>query len=114
MTAQAQATDLVVRYEGTGSGAHEIWGGTQANFLVAGGTLPAAREVAVMLNDPAAAMLADAAGVENTAEFRADAAMRIGEAAIRAQHARMGRVDSQITVSRMTLEAQPELIDAVR
>lgn len=106
--------DLTVSYEGIGSGAHEIWGATQANFLVAGGPWPGGKEVAVMLNDPAAAMLAEALGVENSEDFRANAARVVGEAAIRERHQRLGSVDSLVTVSRATLESHPELIDALR
>ncbi|MEX0784920.1 MAG: hypothetical protein WD557_19980 [Dehalococcoidia bacterium] len=111
---QAPETELLVRYEGTGSGAHEIWGGTQANFLVAANGWPGAREVAVMLNDPAAALLAESAGAENTDEFRAEAANRVGEAVIRERHRRLGHVDAVVTVSRATLEEHPELLEAVK
>jgi hypothetical protein len=112
--AQAPETEIVIRYTGAGSGAHEIWGGTQANFLVATPGWPGAREVAVMLNDPAAALLAESAGVENSDEFRHEAATRVGEAAIRERFLRLGRVDAVVTVSQATLEDHPELIDAMR
>ncbi len=112
--AQAPERELIIRYEGTGSGAHEIYGGTQANFLVGGGPWPGAREIAVMLNDPAAAMLAEAAGAENTDGFRAEAARKVGVAAVRERFQRLGSVDSVVVVSRATLEEHPELIEAVR
>jgi hypothetical protein len=112
--AQAPERELTIRYEGIGSGAHEIYGATQANFLVAGGPWPGAREIAVMLNDPAAAMLAEAAGAANTDAFRADAARKVGEAAIRERFRRLGSVDSVVVVSRAMLEAYPELVDSVR
>jgi hypothetical protein len=112
--AQAPERELTIRYEGMGSGAHEIFGATQANFLVAGGPWPGAREVAVMLNDPAAATLAEAAGAENTDGFRAEAARRVGEAAIRERFQRLGSIDSVVVVSRAMLEEHPELVDAVR
>jgi hypothetical protein len=112
--AEAPARELTIRYEGIGSGAHEIFGATQANFLVAGGPWPGAREIAVMLNDPAAGMLAEVSGAENTDEFRVEAARKVGEAAIRERFRRLGSVDSVIVVSRATLEAQPELVDPVR
>lgn len=114
MTSSADAPELVVRYEGVGSGADEIWGGTQANFLAFGGHLPAGKEVAVMLNDPAAAMLAETLGIENTPEFRAEAARRVGEAAIRGLHDRTRHLDPVITVSRATLETYPDLVNALR
>ena len=113
MTQMATGADILVRYEGIGSGVGELWGATQANFLVSGGQLPAGKEVAVMLNDPAAAMLAEAAGAENTPEFRAIAAQRVGEAAIRQEYGRTGRVAAIVTVSRMTLESQPALLEAL-
>ncbi len=113
MTTMTPGADIVVRYEGVGSGVGELWGATQANFLVSGGHLPAGKEVAVMLNDPAAAMLAEVAGAENTPEFRASAAQRVGEAAVRQEYARTGRVAAIVTVSRMTLESQPELLEAM-
>ena len=112
--AQAPETEIVVRYTGAGSGAHEIWGGTQANFLVAIPGWPGAREVAVMLNDPGAALLAESVGAENSDEFRHDAARRVGEAAIRERYARGGHIDAVITVSRATLEEHPALIEALR
>ncbi|MGH2627531.1 MAG: hypothetical protein ACRDHY_12880, partial [Anaerolineales bacterium] len=114
MMAQASGTDLTIRYEGVGSGAHEIWGGTQANFIVRGAGMAGAREVAVMLNDPAAAFLAETLGAENTEEFRADAAHVVGEAVIRDRYARIGRVESLITVSRATLDVNPGLVGALR
>jgi hypothetical protein len=112
--AQAPGAELTIGYEGAGSGAHEIWGGTQANFLVAGGPWPGAREIAVMLNDPAAAMLAEGVGAENTDEFRAEAARRVGEAALRERFGRLGTIDSVVVISRATLEERPELMEAAR
>ena len=106
--------ELKIGYEGIGSGVGEIWGATQANFLVTGGPWPGWREVAVMLNDPACEMLAEALGVENDAEFRANAARRIGEAAIRERYQRLGNIDAVVTVSGADLESHPELIDALR
>ncbi|MGH2611176.1 MAG: hypothetical protein ACRDHF_19010 [Tepidiformaceae bacterium] len=105
---------LTVQYEGIGSGAHEIWGGTQANFMVRGGMMAGGREVAVMLNDPAAAFLAEAVGAENTDDFRHEAAAKVGAAAIRERYERIGRVESIVTVSRATLEEHPALVEALR
>ncbi|MCK9520615.1 MAG: hypothetical protein M0R74_16570, partial [Dehalococcoidia bacterium] len=66
-----------IRFEGVSSSAYNIWGGTQANFLV---SLPGynAREVALFLNDPSGEFLAERLGVPDTPEFRARAAEAAG------------------------------------
>ncbi|MGE5597649.1 MAG: hypothetical protein ACM3S1_16620 [Hyphomicrobiales bacterium] len=104
--------DALIRFEGIGSGSDEIWGGIQANFLVA---LPGqnARETAVMLNDPGAAHLAEALGRENTPEFQALAAEIAGRLWIERLVARGQHVGGLITISRMLFQANPDYQERV-
>ena len=98
-----------VRFEGYSPGT-EIWGSTQANFLV---QLPGrhAREVAVLLNVPAGAALAAAAGREDNAEFREEAARAVGEAVLEDVVGRGVSFDSIITVSEWFLAEHPGIFE---
>ena len=75
-----------VLFEGIRQGG-EFWGGTQADFLL----VPPSgcrREVSVVLSDGAASALAEKESMQNSEEFRADAAAAMGadylEAALKA------------------------------
>ncbi|HEY4670184.1 MAG TPA: hypothetical protein VIH05_10455 [Tepidiformaceae bacterium] len=104
--------EITVQYEGPGAGT-EIWGMTQANFIV-GRHGRAAQEVAVMLSNPAAELLAEAIGQECTPEFRIEAARNVGAIWTRQVFAAHGRVDPTVTVSRGTFEEHPELLAQVK
>ena len=100
--------ELSVRYEGPGVGG-EIWGGTQANFLVVR-TGHSATEVAVMLNDNAAAFLAVELGQELTPAFRKDAARVAGRAWIVRRFARIHYLEPSLVISRATFTEDPGLL----
>jgi len=104
--------EITVRYEGTGVGT-EIWGMTQANFLV-GRHGRAAQEVAVMLSNPAAEFLAEELGQDCTPEFRVEAAKHVGAIWTKQIFLSHGRVDPTVTVSRGTFEEHPELLGQVK
>jgi hypothetical protein len=101
-----------IRFEGIGVG-DEIWGGTQANFVV---FRPGqhAKETCVILNDPAAAYLAGLLGEENTEEFRQRAARVIGHLWLEREVAAGRHIDSVHMVSRHTLEEAEEFVAALR
>lgn len=100
--------ELRIQYEGAGAGT-EIWGMTQANYLVAvpGG---AAREVAVMVNDAAGAFLAERYQQENSPEFRKDLSRVVGRLWIEAFHEHHGHVGPLLVISRATFGEQPGLL----
>ena len=107
------APDIVqVRFEGYSVGT-EIWGSTQANFLV---KLPGrnAREAAVLLNDPTATLLAGATGHDDTPEFRERAARIAGELALRDAVERRGEFDSVTLLSKAYLEQRPGLFGQIQ
>lgn len=101
-----------VDFEGFGVGS-ELWGATQANFIV---TIPGrpSKEAAVMLNSPAAKYLAEALGIEDSDESRRTLARAAGEAALKHALGRGDAVASVTTVSRALLESHPGLLEAVR
>ena len=107
MTTQ-QDTNAMVRYEG-GSVGTEIWGMTQANFLV---VVPGrhAKETAINLTDAAAEAVAGQMGAENTAEFRQNVAREAGAAFLEPLAAAGGHVDSIIVVSEAFLDQHPEVL----
>ena len=108
-TAPATTT---IRYHGPGDGA-ELWGGTQADFVLDWPGRPA-REVAVLLQDAAAAALAGAASTEDGPAFRTAAARAVGEAWLEAQVERRARIDSVTVISAATLAERPELVAVAR
>ena len=106
------AEPAMVRFEGIAPGT-EIWGGTQADFTIqAEGRT--AKEAAVLLNDPAAAILAEAVGRENTEDFRADAAKAAGTVIFEREAAHGGDIESLVMVSKAYLETHPELLERVK
>lgn len=110
MSAASETT--TIRYHGSAAGA-ELWGGTQADFVLDWPGRPA-REVAILLQDAAAAALARAASAEDGPDFRAAAARAAGEAWLRAQVERQGRIDSVVVISAATLAERPELLAVAR
>lgn len=108
----APESELIISYEGPGTGG-ELWGATQAYFVVDRPHQPA-REVAILLNDAAAVMLAEQLGAEDTEEFRAKAARAAGEAWIRKLIETGVHLAPSIFVSAGTLREHPELVEAVR
>lgn len=108
----AHTEDIAIQYEGPGV-ATELWGGTQANFLVTRHPHPA-REVAVLLNDVAARYLATELGVEDTEAFREGAARVAGRIAIRKLWESKRRFDSIIVISRATFEEDPAFLQELR
>ena len=101
-----------ISFHGLGEGA-ELWGGTQADFVLDWPGRPA-REVAVLLQDAAAEALAQAASAEDGPDFRAAAARALGEAWLEAQVERRGRLDSIVVISAATLAERPELVAVAR
>lgn len=109
MTTAPMSVELY--YQGPGI-ATEQWGFTQANFLVA---LPgrADKESAILLNDPAARMLAGELGIEDTPEIRERLARAAGEAWIPKLAGSGSSIDSLITVSVAFLNAHPEVVATI-
>ncbi len=97
-----------VRYEGGGTGT-ELWGMTQANFVV---SLPGRhdKEVAVFLNDAAAHLLAQELDQPDTSEFRQAAAHQAGQFWVEELVRGSRHLDSQIFVSVGLLDEHPEII----
>ena len=106
------ATTGNVRFEGMGVGT-EIWGATQANFLV---SIPPhhAKEAAVLLNDPAAKQLAAAVGVEDNDEFRAEAARAVGALYLEDRLSAGKPIESVTTLSYAFFSERPDLFDAAQ
>lgn len=108
----APEAGIQVIYEGGGV-APELWAMTQANFAV---HLPGqhTREIAVMVNDAAIEYLATELGREDTPEFRSLAARYVGEVWLPVVLAESTIRDPLVTVSKMTFERSPRLLDQVR
>ncbi len=102
----------MVRFEGIASGT-EIWGGTQADFTIQAEGWPA-KEAAVLLNDPAAALLAEAVGRENTEEFRNAAAEAAGRVVFELEAAKRGSIDSLVMVSKAYFDLNPGVFERVK
>lgn len=111
MTSQPES-QAMVRFEG-GSVGTEIWGMTQANFLV---VIPGrhAKETAINLTDKAAAVLAEQLGEANTAEFRQRVAREAGYAFLEPLAKDEGHIDSVIVVSEAFLEEHPEVLSRLQ
>ncbi len=105
-------TQPKVRYEG-GSPGTEIWGMTQANFLVA---TPGrhAKEAAVNLTDTAAAWLAKELAQEDSTAFRQAMASQIGTAYLTSLVDSGLTVESMVIASEGFLEDHPELVEQLR
>ncbi|MBK6560974.1 hypothetical protein [Candidatus Amarobacter glycogenicus] len=106
----AHTTDI--RFEGFTPGT-EIWGVTQANFLVRPSGAHG-KETAVQLNDPAARMLAEATGNVDSAEFRERAAQAAGEAILTDVAARGASPESIIVASNGYFADFPDLLERVK
>jgi len=108
----ATVDEPVIRFEGIGAGG-ELWGGTQANFSI---DLPDqnVREVAIIVNAPAAAFLAELAGRDDTEEFREEVANLAGEAWLRLAIPRGERLHSVIFLSPAKLQGEPSVLDELR
>ncbi|HNM78252.1 MAG TPA: hypothetical protein PKI89_07810 [Tepidiformaceae bacterium] len=105
-------TTGAVMFQGIGVGT-EIWGATQANFLV---SLPPghAKEVAILLNDPAAKQLASEVGAEDGDDFRALAAQAAGEAYLQDRLTNGHPIEAVSYISHALLATRPDLIAAVQ
>lgn len=110
MTSIAEAT-VEVRYQG-GSAGGELWGMTQGDFILSAAGRNQ-REVAVLLNDPAAQLLAGQLGKEDTPAFRQEAVHQVGLFLL-AQLERQGSVDPQIFVSVGLLNENPEIVEHLK
>lgn len=108
----APESELIISYEGPGR-AGELWGGTQVYFVVDRPQQPA-REIAILLNDAAAASLAEQLGVGDDESFRVHAARSAGEAWIRKLVETGVHLAPSIFISAGTLREHPELVEAVR
>jgi hypothetical protein len=109
MIAESTEPELQLRYQGPGY-ATEIWGVTQANFIIA---IPGrnARELAVNVGPPVTTYMAEKAGREDTPEFRDAAAGALGECRLRQLYARGHQIDAIETITADLLEREPELLD---
>lgn len=101
-----------VRFEGMGVGT-ELWGMTQANFLV---SLPGrhAKETAVLLNDEAAKLVAEGAGMADSDEMRARLAMETGSYWLRHQLDAGAPIESAVIVSSGLLREHPDLFEHLK
>jgi len=111
MTVDAPS-EVIVRYDGGAVGT-EIWGMTQANFLV---RLPGAnaKDVAVMLNDAAARVLAKALEQEDTPEFRRAAVEHAGAYLVE-KLANSGRYfSSALNLSEGVLDENPDILEHLK
>ena len=101
-----------VRFEGLSVGT-EIWGATQANFLV---SVPGhhAKEAAILLNDPAAKLLSEMTGSENTEEFRAEAAKVAGEMILTDRLSRGAPIESVMSLSSSFFREEPEVAERIK
>jgi len=104
--------ELVIRYEGPGVD-DSLQAATQANFLVLRYG-HAAVEVAVLVNHPAAAYVASTFGQGDDPETRAEVARILGRIWIARRHARVGRLEPILIVSRATFDEDPGLMEAIR
>jgi hypothetical protein len=109
--ATAMALPIIV-YQGPGI-ATETWGFTQANFLV-GQPGRAAKECAVMLNDPAARQLIAELQIEDTQEVRERLARLAGEAWLGTLAEQGAYIGSVITISVAFLNTHPEVAEATK
>ena len=100
-----------VRYQG-GSAGGELWGMTQGDFILSMAGLNQ-REVAVLLNDPAAQLLATELGRDDTPQFRQEAVHQVGQFWLE-QLEQKGAVDPQIFVSVGLLNEHPEIIEHLK
>lgn len=110
--ATATATEGHISYEGP-SPDTEFLGYSQGNFLV---TVPGwkAREVAVLLNAPAARRLIGELGLEDSPETRDHLTRVVGEAWLRRVVAGCAPLESFVTVSSGFLDEHPDLLAEVR
>jgi hypothetical protein len=107
----AVPTSAEIHYQGPGLGS-ETWGFTQANFQI---SIPgrSAKESAILLNDPAARLLAQELSLEDSPEARDLLARAVGEAWL-PTIAGSGSVDSLITISVAFLNNHPEVVEAIK
>lgn len=106
------ANETTVRFEGIGVGT-EIWGGTQANFVIVSPGRHG-KEAAVILNTPGAAYLAKELGEPETGDFRARAAEVVGHLWIERLLAAGKHIDSLIFLSREAMAESRDFVDALR
>lgn len=111
MTSAAEE-QVTVQYEG-GSPQNELWGGTQANFVV---TAPGQhqREVAVLLPEAVATYLAEVTGREDRPDFHMLAAREAGECYLERLLATGKHIAPFLMLSRSELDADPGLLGKVK
>jgi hypothetical protein len=105
-------TELPVKFLGLAAGA-EILGAIQADFAI-DPPHGHARELSVLLNEPAAAFLAQHLGVEDTPEWRQRAAQEVGAAWLRYAFERGRKLDSITFLSKALLEANPDFLASLK
>ncbi len=106
------AAEVTVRYEG-GSAQNELWGGTQANFIVVAGD-EHQHEVAVLLPEAVATYLAGALGREDSPEFHAAVAREGGQCYLESLMKTGKHVAPFLMLSRAVLEADPALLSELK
>lgn len=106
------APEIHVSFEGYGE-APEIWGSMQANFLVTQHGHHA-QETAVLLNDPAAAFLAEVLGQKDDDTFRRQAARHVGQLWLEKLVNEGTHLAPAVSISRGALEAAPDFIERVK
>ncbi len=108
----APEQELTIDFQGFAEGA-EVLGATQANFLVDRPHHPA-KELSVLLNDPAAAQLAVLLGQEDSPEFRRQATRQAGRLWTELRLKTGAPLESISFISKATLANHPELVEAMR
>jgi hypothetical protein len=104
--------DFRIDYEGPAEGAGYL-GNAAADFVLRW-SHRSAREISVLVNEPALNVLAGSAGIELNAATRAMLARAAGEAVLRQYASGHGHIEPFIMVSTGTLARQPELAEQVK
>ncbi len=111
MTSVAEP-EVTVRYEG-GSAQNELWGGTQANFIVAAHG-EHQHEVAVLVPEAVATYLAVELGRQDAPEFHAAVAREGGQCYIESLMKAGKHVAPFLMLSRAVLEGDPSLLSELK
>jgi len=105
-------TELTIEFERFTPGA-DLLGATQANFSIDRPGIHA-KELSILLNNPAAAYIAEIVGRENTPAFREEAAIIAGKAWLRRLLDAGQHPDSIIFLSRSALDGAPDFVETLK
>lgn len=103
---------VVVTFQGFAEGS-DVLASTQADFLV---DLPErnGREVSVLVNDPTASHVAEALGLDDSAETRTAITRQLGQVWLERKAASGEHFAPIVFITRRVLEDDPSLVDALR